>query len=260
MLKSNPMDSYKNPQYPTKIQVYEDPDLLKKYMPPLWRRNAQVAGLATLFMVASCQSNKSILKSDLASDAAAVVAPIFEYGEGRGSVGCEVINPPVFLSEEEAMQVISEQLTKTGFKISQTNVSLENLTIYHGTRVEWDDDFRNPTYHKGDLKPLNVDLYDEDQKIAVEFVSKSDSQDFGVNSDDVFISVESYDFETMADSLATEVKTHGKGVYFGAFYDPMAGAVDGDYWNFESRRNVSKQYLQNQVKDFINWLKAQGVM
>ena len=259
MLKSNPMHSYKNPQYPTKIQVYEDPDLLKKYMPPLWQRNAQVAGLATLFMVASCQANKSILKSDLASDEAAIVAPIFEYGDGRGSVGCEVINPPVFLSEEEALQVIGEELTKSGFKLNQTNVSLDNLTIYHGTRVEWSDDYRSRTYHKGDLKPLNVDFYDKDQKVAIEFVSMSDNQDFGIIGND-FSSVQSYNFKSMADSLAEEVKIRGKGVYFGSFYDPVADAIDDDYWHSGLKGDVSKQYLRSQVKDFIDWLKAQGVM
>ena len=259
MLKSNPMHSYKNPQYPTKIQVYEDPDLLKKYMPPLWRKNAQVAGLATLFMVASCQSNKSILKSDLDSNAAAIVAPIFEHGDGRGSVGCEVINPPVFLSEEEALQVIGEELVKSGFEISKTNVSLANLTIHHGIDIDRDDYYIRGICERGDLKPLNVDLYDDSQKIAVEFVSKSDNQDFGIRRG-IGSSVDSYDLHAVADSLAEEVKVRGKGVYFGTFYDPLERSLDDEEWYWDREGMVSKQYLRNQVKDFIDWLKAQGVM
>ena len=259
MLNANPMHSYKSPQYPTKVQVFETPDMLKKYLPPQWQRNARIAGLATLFLAASCQSQKNILKSDLDSDAAAVVAPIFKHGDGWSSEGCVIVNPPVYLSEEEAMQVIAEELTKSGFEISKTNVSLENLTIYHGKKIEYDENY-NRTERKGDLKPLNVDLYDEKKKIAVEYVARSDYSDLGVTGNS-YSSVSSCNLQGAADSLVEEVKENGKGVYFGAFYDPVADSIDDqDYWNQNAENQVSKQYLRNQVKDFVDWLKAQGVM
>ena len=43
---------------------------------------------------------------------AIAVAPIFEHGEGRLATGCIVITPPVFLSEEEGMQILREEFAK----------------------------------------------------------------------------------------------------------------------------------------------------
>jgi len=40
---------------------------------------------------------------------ASLVAPIFRHGAGHGSFGCKAVNPPVFLSEDEARQVIIEE-------------------------------------------------------------------------------------------------------------------------------------------------------
>ena len=47
------------------------------------------------------------------TNAVAIVAPIFQHGEGRGATGCIVMSPPVFLSEEEALLVVREELGKS---------------------------------------------------------------------------------------------------------------------------------------------------
>jgi hypothetical protein len=57
-----------------------------------------------------------------------VVAPIFEHGEGRGATGCVVVTFPVFLSEEEAMQVIREELAEHGIDLTR-GPDLEGLTV-----------------------------------------------------------------------------------------------------------------------------------
>lgn len=62
--------------------------------------------------------------------AKAVVAPIFEHGEGRGATGCVVVNPPVFLSEQDAMQVIREELPKSGVSLSEGSVLLARCSRF----------------------------------------------------------------------------------------------------------------------------------
>ena len=54
------------------------------------------------------------------------VAPIFEHGDGRGATGCVVVSPPVFLSEEEGMQILREELAKHGVHL-KTGGTLEGV-------------------------------------------------------------------------------------------------------------------------------------
>ncbi len=56
------------------------------------------------------------------------VAPIFEHGEGRGATGCVVIVPPVFLSEEEALQIANEEL-------AQHRIQLVNGTVVKELKI-----------------------------------------------------------------------------------------------------------------------------
>ena len=53
-----------------------------------------------------------------ANDPETLDIPIFAHGTGRSSYGCMSVAPPVFLSEEEAMQVIAEECAAQGIDIS----------------------------------------------------------------------------------------------------------------------------------------------
>ena len=71
---------------------------------------------------------------------AAIVAPIFKHGEGRGATGCVAVSPPVFLSAEEALHVIKEELTQQGVNISDENVQFDSVSLPRKTlqmREDW---------------------------------------------------------------------------------------------------------------------------
>jgi hypothetical protein len=60
------------------------------------------------------------------------------------------------------------------------------------------------------------------------------------------------------------VQAKGKGVCFGAFYDPAVrpdrrGYAEGAEAE-KAARAKSKRLLRLQVKDFVDWLKGQGVI
>jgi hypothetical protein len=59
----------------------------------------------------------------------AIVAPIFERGEGRGADGCMVMSPPVFLSEEAALQVIREEMAVKGVQLRTNQTTLAGVTV-----------------------------------------------------------------------------------------------------------------------------------
>jgi hypothetical protein len=108
--------------YPTRLEVLEDPELLTWHLPAAWRHLPAMSGAIGFFLGVNLTVNPAEEKAGAAkptANTAAVVAPIFEHGEGRGATGCVVTSPPVFLSEEEALQVIREELAKRGVALGR---------------------------------------------------------------------------------------------------------------------------------------------
>ena len=247
------------------MEVEKYPKLLMENLPPKWKYKTEIAGIVGFLLAVNCRTDYSILGSDIASDAPAIVAPIFENGDGYGSTGCVVINPPVFLSEEEAIAVINNLLKVKGFHLSENNIPMENITVYHNKLCAYQNPER--TEIPGENRPLEVDAYDSNKKLAIEFVSKTDSDKFQKKERDCnyWISAYSYNIKGAAEELSRRVKEDGKGVYFGTFYDPVADVDNYDpndwYHDYsEEKREKSKQILKEQVQDFVKWLKAQGVI
>lgn len=254
---------YPVPRYPTRIEVLESPDLLNKHIPSNWLRKAELAGLIPLFLSVNCELGKSILDPDLKHTDAAIVAPIFRHGDGRGTIGCLVINPPVFLSEEEALQVINEEFNNHGFPEASNDVHLSNIIVHHNRYKRYDRVNQEYVDIPAETKPLEVDYYLDEKRVAVEFVSYSayDIDMFG-EEQNYWSSLESFDFPECAEKLAQQVRENGRGVYFGVLYDPLSSHdCDDEWWDCNcDPRGKSLNYLREQVVDFVNWLKGQGVM
>jgi hypothetical protein len=259
------------PAYPTRLEALADPGLLSRNVPHNWNQNTLTATALGVFLAAN-----SCLRADGGGKSshpkAAVVAPIFEHGNGRGATGCVVVVPPVFLSEEEALQVIAEELSQSGIKITSKNVVLEGVTIprrrerfrsfKEGFKVDVENDPEKAA-------PLAADGMDDTLRVAVEYVSESDYFDLGGPRS--FSTVQSYDFKKVAVGIAQAVENKGPGVYFGTFYNPMPEIDPGrtgsrQDWTERWRRmheeggTEARRLLHLQVKDFIDWLKGQGVI
>ena len=152
-----PVRRARPPGYPTKQEALEDPTLLDRHLPPAFRRGREIAGAATLFLAmnfAACDGSDSLrpegppgapavgpASSPAVGPASAVVAPLFEHGEGRGVTGCVAVSPPVFLSEEEALQVITEELGRHGLSFPERNLEIDSVRPPRRTeRYEWVED------------------------------------------------------------------------------------------------------------------------
>jgi hypothetical protein len=193
------------------------------------------------------------------------VAPIFEHGDGRGAVGCVVVSPPVFLSEQEALTVIREELARFGIELTATQTKLEG--------VEFSE--RKARYDKqpnGDLRPTMIDVPGTAKAVtldgsapthhlSVEMVSRQDYFELGgIRSGS---SVQSYDLKSAATELATRIRDRGRGgAYVGVFYDPVSlpsrrprNQLD---WKATRARleAQSRDRLRQQVQDFVSWLRA----
>jgi hypothetical protein len=229
----------------------------------------------------------------------AIVAPVFEHGTGRGATGCVVISPPVFLSEEEAMQIIREELAKHGIRLKDGGV-LKGVRLFHrisledGKNVsrieeinveddpEWQAMYEEQPELKQEFdemkqrstpKPLKLDGVDAEKKVAVEFISESDYCDSGglLNTS----TVQDYDFVDVAKYVAEKAERESKDpIYVGVFYDPLVKPPKPDFsiklskkeqeaaWKKRDAdaKEESKRLLREQVDDFAGWLKEKKVV
>ena len=93
-MEPKPVQHHEQPRYPTRREV--------------------LAGAATFALANLAGCGFVFAETD---GGKIIVAPIFEHGAGRGAEGCRAVAPPVFLSEEEGMQILREELAKHGVQL-----------------------------------------------------------------------------------------------------------------------------------------------
>ncbi len=305
---ATPARAHALPKYPTRPEVLADPELLRQRMPAEWVKLGEKAALAGFLLAAGtsgCSGRDSTATppgtptpATLAQ--AAIVAPIFEHGDGRGVAGCVVVSPPVFLSEEEAVQVIREELLKAGLDMTESGVEIKDVQLPL-RRYEQVTDWVRQTISMEWVEvpsgsPLVADLKDPDRRVAVTFVSGEDASALGTNDDENGTTAFHFDVKAAAERVADYTRRDAKNVHLGIFYDPLPTtdwmdsederyaeaqkrlrdlgraaseyrATDTTTQQAERRDRIYEVYaeepkrlLREQVRDFVEWLKGQGVI
>jgi hypothetical protein len=257
------------------LEVDIDPSLLAEHIPAAWRLSKEMARAATVLLAANAAGCGDGRELDGAAPPAvagnppstAVVAPVAgapnrqasQYG--RASTVGIVVAPRVYLSEEEALQIIREQLEAHGLQMSEQDVAMGSVMV-EGLglvdRYDWLTKTRERRF--GEItEPLEVDLKDPRRDVCVEYVDEWDAMRMGGGD-----SVRSFQPSSVARSVSEQVREDGDGVYFGAFYDPSEDLPtelrDGHgNWRDEAEAEC-KRLLRQQVKGFTEWLKGQGVI
>ncbi len=267
-MEIKPIENYKTPLYPKKEEILRNPNLLKT-LPERWRGNAYVAVALSslLFMTLTACSNKDGGNAKIGKP-----VPIFIHGDGRGSFGCISVAPPAFLSEDEAFDVISEEAKKEGI------IFEKNATILENVKIPKTDTFYSPSEEEKSKKmgtveaDLTLDGFDKVKHIGYEFVSKDDIHEWADKNQNMWSSVEKFEFLSTADTLSQGVKDKTGDKMVAVFYDPHYKFDSKDIKNIISKNkddytkmeNELKEHvkvdLREQVKDFINWLKGQGMI
>ena len=244
-MKSKPVRKYASPKYPTRPEITARPGLLLRHQPPAWRHWPELTGAVGLFLLADtsrllgADSPTKGGQTKAQSQAMAVVAPIFHHGEGRGATGCIVMSPPVFLSEEEALQVIREEMAAKGVPLGTNQTTLAGITrerfVWSGpTPAIGATGGTKPAVPKYEIKqePFEADAADPKKKVFVEFLSERDAdrwdgergKEEGKWSGGT---VRAYDLPKTAAYVADRVKRQATAkLYFGTFYDPLTGSLD----------------------------------
>lgn len=236
-------------------------------------RRELLGGAASFVLVAvtSCTS-----PSATGGPRGTVVAPIFVHGEGCGAMGCVVVSPPVFLSEEEGLQILREALAEQGIRLGPSGtLAGVRLPLREWERRDENGEAVPVSGEKGADAghPFPLDGIDPDRHVAVGFLSQRDYFARGGAPSDC--TVQGYDFQEVARRLAELASKQGKDqVFLGLFYDPMARLqpepleqvrTAGDWREIWEQRNrqmkaQSAQLLRTQANDFVAWLKEQKAL
>jgi hypothetical protein len=173
-----PVKKYTPPKYPTITSAKNDPDLLLK-LPSRWEKNATVVvaiGLIGTMTLTSCGLLEPKFKVyNPTSENYLNVAPVFIHGEGTGYMGCMMVAPPVFLSEQEALAVI-KSAAKTGglefIAIPPEYIATSNKKIYD-KKYSWEKYPDNELLGNGNI---GLDFYDDRTNVAVSYISMEKAQ------------------------------------------------------------------------------------
>lgn len=269
-MKVTTVRGYKIPGYPEKKNVLRNPGILTS-VPKRWRCSLRTcmafSSLLFLTLTACGQTGSktgtstvnvdnidSVSKgrSNSKNNAEGKVAPIFEHGDGRGAFGCDSVAPPSFLSEEEAFEVIEEEAKRQGIVFTMggpklTDVKLPVTDLYPSPERMQESFGTEKNPYKTKKGNIDLDGYDEERNIAFEYVSTDDFEGWAQNTG-IWSSVATYDVKQAAKSLREGIKDKNGDNHVAVFYDPILNKT----W--------AKKELKEQVKDFINWLKAEGII
>ena len=308
-MQAKAITQYNVPNYPQKQEVRNQPSLLRKDIRKRWQKlyDLGISGMliASLSLsgcndessssTATSQTNieqnpdnsNSTAKAVNQNQVIALVAPIFEHGEGRGAVGCEVIAPPAFISEDEALVIIKEELSKHGIVFNKEKVLLKEVTITPGRDElfgNMNDEQRKEIQEllseqkgikieieNGKPAPLEIDLQDSEKEINVEYICREEYNKLGGSRS--ASTVQNYEIKSIAQQVRNKIQADAKNGIYCVFYDPFnASKVSSmveepnlslaDRWELAPKKalELTKKQLKQQVSDFAKWLKEQGVI
>jgi len=210
-----PVCSYHDPAFPTRDVLYAHPELLR-LAPNRWRHHRLVlTALAATGLLSGMQQAWAVGES---VSPAPRIAPIFQHGDGNGSFGCIVVNPPVFLSEEEARQVITEEAKRLGLTFTSDSPTLEGVQVPITDRYAFDDGparWRKTT--------LVLDGEDARHKVAYEFVSEQDLDAWETRFHGIVSTVSHYNLLGTAILLGQGLAKSEPEPRVGIFYEPGIG-------------------------------------
>ena len=195
--------------------------------------------------------------------------PFFEHGEGIGAYGCVSVAAPIFLSEDDAFEIIKDEFAKLNLTVEKSGNKVTNIQIPY-VYPSYDGDDKAKT-HTG---TLDFDFSIKGKNIDMEYVS-SDDMFAWVNPEDGYNTAYSLNYKKAAKTLNDSLNDAKLKQAHGVFYDPAASIdididsienIDDETWekNMEEAGAKSREEavnaLREQTKDFLAWLSAQGII
>lgn len=280
-MRVTPLAHYRPPDYPTRDVLDARPDLLHA-MPKRWQSQAAIVAA-----LAACGTISAAYLYAQDQPAPSHVAPMFQQGIGRAVYGTSFVGGLAFLGEDEARQIIGEEAKKAGIEFAAATDPLSDISIRvfdAGGGMEPDGSVKKyfapaPRGMKIERQAstltftLTPDGTDSRRKITYLFISRTDYDKVwapyspqhrhfgGVTGESMLATA-----QVIQEGLEAK-KPVGTCV---VFYDPSIGVTDAGQNTMQKPANeksaeedalvISRYLLRRQVRDFVEWAKAQGVI
>ena len=296
------------PAYPSQGETEWNPALLA-HVPARWEKSPSLAAMLGLLAISSSSCSEATMEKAPAEQvdgtpdasmekrdvvrrvqkATAVVAPILDEAlayDGRGTFGCEASEPAQFLAEDEALDLIREELEAAGLHL-KIEAQLDSVMAPTGKfekkkeSEDWDELLRGAPAKLAPQK-FTFDFGDTQRAVYVEYLSLKDSRQWEAGESG---SAFSCNFAGLAEDVA---KTFGKTkvdrrTIFGVFFDPLAPEgleepelsglspeqdrlMKSERWKadqteWEKTNSIQgRGKLRAQVRHFVEFLQKEGVV
>lgn len=285
-METKPVLNYKAPEYPRIELVLTEPDMLLRNMPKAWKANKLIVTAMVTFSVAACkgqtnntvvtpgsdeiafyqtENSHNIFGRQIINPDTSKAAPVFVHGDGVGAGGCVMIAPPVYLSEEDALDIIITELKKEGLTFDDKYDGDSIKIIREKVDYNYDENVSNweDRYVKSkETKNLYPDAYNKELNLIIEFVSFGDYSAYG-DEEIEMSSVSDYPIIDAANKIQKAFKEQG-GANSVVFYDPVGWGDRENYSDWyeleKDGRKKAVEMLKLQVADFIEWLKKEDLL
>ncbi|MCX7747044.1 MAG: hypothetical protein N2645_09165 [Clostridia bacterium] len=289
-MKLEPIKKYKA-GYPDRSFVLENPSVLK-VMPMRWKSSAALGFVLSgliLSTLTACQKEEdtvTVMKSHK-------VAPVFVYGDGKVSYTHKKpeFKEPVtdwspiptlsyraklsrlvqnfferpqpmyagnypgglpgnfleedFMNEAKALSIVQVELLKNEIQLGVINET-EKDTVSREVQA------KDPMFKKGN-HILELDGLDKNKKIGFEFVSVVDAAETEDGAVHISPNDKNYNVLDLSKTYREAIVEGTGETVVGVFYDPGKGQEENGV------QKTPEELLKLQVKDFVDWLKAQGI-
>ncbi len=221
-MEIKPIKKYSIPVYPQKEVVNRDPSVLKS-IPQRWKNNASLG----------------VMLSGL------LILPL--AGCGVGQTAGEVAPPMNLLTEEDARQIIMDEAKKEGINFEVTDKEIKNIDL----RFTGSYDKDGKTVVSEAAITFQLDGLDENKLVGFEFITGDDFYEWTeIAKEQGKLEYCGFDEATAAKDLQEAANKNVDNIIVGTFYNPTDTMTVDE----------SKEALRVQVKEFIEWLKAEGVI
>jgi len=259
-MKVKPVIYSMKPKYPDKYSIDTKHEILNN-TPHRWmNKPLTLSALSATILFSSCSNTLGTAgPSKGPSNNSFINIPVFSHGEGIGIIGCVSVVAPMFLTEEEAYTIISEELKNAGIDAFKNDKTSSGVKIpLTGSSYESDKEDKIKT--KIGSLTYDASLNIDSKNINIEFVSAEDYKNWQDPNQGILCSVEGLNIKGAAETLAKE--NSSVAAFYDPFitYEPVFKDDKEDIEIYNKAHDESSELLKAQVKDFIEWLKAEGVI
>ncbi len=260
-MKIRKVTNYKAPNYPNLTQILETPEIMNK-LPKRWQSPSKwmmIMGISTLltrYLAAeeTTDSNFEVIvvpseeNSETSEKIEEPVEPNVQFAkilpealakDGRGTFGCVAMNPPTFLSESEALELIYTELTKAGLKLKE-DVKIDNIECPNED-ARW-----SRSKPKTIVGKYSFDYTSNDKSIIIEFVSLKDAKNWKMSN--TMSSAPSYNLPKVVDEqMKKAFDNYPEKATVAFFFDPLV-KPKRRWWGGANTKGID----DNEVEELIN--------